>query len=187
MKQALIVIDVQESFRERPYWDEAELPPFLHALQGLIDASAARGLPVLQVFHTDPGDDPARPFSRASGKVATLRGVRIDPAAVFYKTVHSSLYARQDGGGTLHEWLTAHGIEGVVVSGIRTEQCCETTARHASDAGFKVRYALDATLTFAMRSAAGRVYSPQEIRDHTALVLQDRFAEVVPAAQALAA
>lgn len=187
MKQALLVIDVQNSFRSRPYWDPAELAVFVPALQGLIAGCTARDIPVLQVFHADHTDDPARPFSRASGKVVTLDEIRIAPTAVFYKSVHSSLYARQDGGATLHEWLTAHGIEGVIVSGIRTEQCCETTARHASDAGFKVRYAMDATLTFPMTSASGRTYSAQEIRDHTALVLQDRFADVVPAVHALAA
>ena len=26
MKQALIVIDVQDSFRQRPFWDETEYP-----------------------------------------------------------------------------------------------------------------------------------------------------------------
>ena len=49
-----------------------------------------------------------------------------------------------------------------------------------------MRYALDATLTFTMQSAMGKRYSPQEIREHTALVLQGRFADVVPAADALA-
>ncbi|HEY0295127.1 MAG TPA: cysteine hydrolase, partial [Bordetella sp.] len=31
-----------------------------------------------------------------------------------------------------------------------------------------------------------RVYSPQEIKDHTELVLMNRFARILPAAQALA-
>ena len=40
MKQALIVIDVQESFRHRPFWDETEYPAFLEQIQGLIDSAA---------------------------------------------------------------------------------------------------------------------------------------------------
>ncbi|SAI72904.1 isochorismatase family hydrolase [Bordetella ansorpii] len=186
MKQALIVIDAQESFRHRPFWDDAEYPAYVRAQQALIDAAAARDIPVLQVFHQAGSDDPANPFSPASGHVATLRELRIAPTAVFRKTVHSSLYARDEAGGTLHGWLKANGIQAVAISGLRTEQCCETTARHASDEGFKVRYALDATLTFTMQSAMGKRYSPQEIREHTALVLQGRFADVVPAADALA-
>ncbi len=59
MKQALIVIDVQESFRLRPFWDETEYPAFLGQIQSLIDAAVARDMPVLQVFHTSAANDPA--------------------------------------------------------------------------------------------------------------------------------
>ncbi|MNL59342.1 Isochorismatase family protein [compost metagenome] len=106
---------------------------------------------------------------------------------MFHKTVHSSLYAKGEDGATLHDWLLKHNIEGIIVSGIRTEQCCETTSRHASDAGFKVLFPTDATLTFAMQSPSGKHYTPAEIRDHTELVLQGRFARIVRAADALAA
>ncbi|KDC80106.1 isochorismatase family protein [Bordetella bronchiseptica MBORD635] len=187
MKQALIVIDVQESFRHRPFWDDSELPAFLAQVQALIDGCWQRDIPVLQVFHVNAANDPASPFAPASGHVVALRGLRIAPTAVFRKTVHSSLYARDEAGHSLHDWLLEHGVGEIIVCGIRTEQCCETTTRHASDAGFKVRFALDATLTFAMRAASGKTYTPAEIRERTELVLQDRFAQVLPAAAALAA
>lgn len=187
MKQALIVIDVQHSFRQRPFWDESEYPAFVSQIQGLIDTAVAQGVPVLQVFHVSPSDDPANPFSLASGHVKTLDEVRIEPTAVFHKTVHSSLYAKDANGATLQDWLRENGIEGIVVSGIRTEQCCETTSRHASDAGYKVVFPTDATLTFAMQSPSGKHYSPADIRDRTELVLQGRFARIARAAEAFAA
>jgi len=186
MKQALIVIDVQDSFRQRPFWDESEYPAFVSQLQGLIDSAVARGIPVLQVFHISAANDPANPFSLASGHVKTLDEIRISPDAVFHKTVHSSLYAKAADGSTLQDWLAANGIEGVIVSGIRTEQCCETTTRHASDAGYKVVFPTDATLTFAMQSPSGQHYTPAEIRDRTELVLQGRFARIARAADAFA-
>ena len=71
------------------------------------------------------------------------------------------------------------------MAGIRTEQCCETTTRNASDLGFEVDYATEATLTFPMRTAAGRVVSTDEIRERTELVLADRFATIVTAQQAV--
>ena len=132
MKQALIVIDVQESFRHRPFWDASEYPAFVSQIQSLIDGAAAQDMPVLQVFHISPSDDPANPFSLASGHVRTLKELRISPSAVFHKTVHSALYAKDDAGASLHDWLVKHGIEGVIVAGIRTEQCCETTSRNFS-------------------------------------------------------
>ena len=47
MKQALLVIDAQESFRSRPYFDPAELPGFLSNTQSLIDRCQAQGIPVV--------------------------------------------------------------------------------------------------------------------------------------------
>ena len=185
MKQALLVIDVQESFRQRPYFREQELPDFLHNVQSLIDRCAARDIPIVQVFHEEPGEDPGNPFTAASGGVRTMRGLTVQPAAVFRKSVHSAMFARSAAGVTLEEWLRQHGIGELLVTGIRTEQCCETTARHASDLGFKVRYVTDATLTFPMRTRAGREVSAAEIRERTELVLDGRFAQVVATAEAL--
>ena len=72
------------------------------------------------------------------------------------------------------------------MSGIRTEQCCETTARHASDRGWTVDYVTEATLTFAMTHADGRRYEPDDIKERTKLVLAGRFARVTTVEQALA-
>jgi nicotinamidase-related amidase len=82
--------------------------------------------------------------------------------------------------------LRKEGIEEILVTGIRTEQCCETTTRHASDAGFKVTFATDATLTFPMESRSGRKFSTADIRERTELVLDGRFARIVSTANALA-
>jgi nicotinamidase-related amidase len=108
------------------------------------------------------------------------------PAAVFHKKVHSALFGRDADGRTLEEWLRQRGIGELLISGIRTEQCCETTTRHASDVGFSVRYVTDATLTFPMLTRSGREVSAAEIRERTEMVLDGRFAEVVSTADALA-
>lgn len=183
-KTVLLVIDVQESFRQRPYWQADEAGAFLTNLQALIDRSRERGVAVLQVFHQESAGDTANPFHPDSGFVRTLPELEINPAAVFYKEVHSALYGKSAGGVTLEKWLREHGIENVVITGIRTEQCCETTTRHASDAGFKVWFATDATLTFPMESRSGRRFSTAEIRERTELVLDGRFAQVVPSREA---
>ena len=176
---ALIVIDVHESFRHRPYWSEAELPAYLEKQQALIDGCVARGVPVVQIFHVE--QDGA--FALASGNVRSLEGLAIAPDVVFHKSFHSAL-----AGTALAQWLAARGIGHLIISGIRTEQCCETTTRHASDSGFKVDYVTEATLTFAMtHGRSGRTYTPQEIRERTELVLEGRFARIATVAQALAA
>ena len=174
---ALIVIDVQESFRHRPYWDEAPIPRFLERLQALIDGAQAAGLPIAQVFHVDSEG----PFAPAAGHVRTLEGLRIDADAVFRKSRHSALV-----GSDLGTWLTGRGIRRVIVAGIRTEQCCETTARHASDLGYAVDFVTEATLTFAMTDRHGRRWDADAIAARTELVLADRFARIVGVSEALA-
>jgi nicotinamidase-related amidase len=174
---ALLVIDAQESFRHRPYWSERDLPAFQDRLQALVDGAVARNVPVLQVLHVEE----AGPFSLASGHVRTLEGLCLAPAAVFHKRRHSALV-----GTGLDVWLTEAGIRRLLVTGIRTEQCCETTTRHASDLGFAVDYVTEATLTFAMTDAGGRAWSADEIKARTELVLADRFARIRTVDEALA-
>ncbi len=185
-KKALIVIDVQESFRARPYWEPDGSQAFLANVQSLIDRCRERGIPVLQVFHQEPGAAPGDPFHPSSGLVRAMPELKLEPEAIFHKDVHSALYGKSADGTTLERWLRDHDIEEVLVTGIRTEQCCETTTRHASDAGFKVAFASDATLTFPMQSRSGRKFSAADIRERTELVLDGRFARIVSTADALA-
>jgi nicotinamidase-related amidase len=174
---ALLVIDAQESFRHRGYWTPEDVPAFVARMQALVDGAAAAQIPVVQIFHVEPSG----PFSLASGNVRTLAPLSIEPAVVFHKQRHSALV-----GSGLDVWLVEHGIRRLIVSGIRTEQCCETTTRHASDLGYEVDYVGEATLTFRMKDASGRVWSAAEIRARTELVLSGRFARIATVAEALA-
>lgn len=177
MKSALLVIDVQQSFTRRPYWSEAELPGFVQNLQQLVNRAHKAGVPVLQVFHVDE-EGAENAFSYESGLIKTLPQLDIRPTEVFTKAVHSAMFATTRNGKSVDYWLRSHGVERLIVTGIRTEQCCETTTRHASDLGYSVTYAVDATLTFPMVSGSGRTYTAAEIRERTELVLQGRFAQV---------
>lgn len=182
MNTCLIVIDAQESFRHRPYFTADDLPAYLAAQNALIEGCLARGVPVVRVFHSEGPEQSDNAFSQASGLVRPLQGLApFDASATFTKSRHSALV-----GTGLDVWLTQHGIGRVIVSGIRTEQCCETTTRHASDLGWEVDYALDATLTWDMVQPNGQTLSADDIRSRTATVLQGRFATVTTAQQALA-
>jgi nicotinamidase-related amidase len=184
-KSALLVVDVQESFRNRPYWRADDLPAFLANTQALIDRCRQQDIPILQIFHQEPGADSGNPFHPQSGLVRAMPELELRAAAVFYKEVHSALYGKTTTGITLESWLRSHDIEEILVTGIRTEQCCETTTRHASDVGFKVQFVGDATLTFPMQSRAGRQFSAADIRERTELVLDGRFARIVSTAETL--
>ncbi|AXF86718.1 Peroxyureidoacrylate/ureidoacrylate amidohydrolase RutB [Ephemeroptericola cinctiostellae] len=170
MNTALLVIDAQQSFTQRTHWIDSEAAPYMQAQQALIDGVHRLGRPVVQIFHHD--DDVE--FQLDSGFVRTLDGLQITPEAIFHKTRHSALV-----GTGLDVWLRQRGINHLIVSGIRTEQCCETTTRHASDLGFKVDYVTEATHTFAMQHAAsGECFDVAAIKRRSELVLAGRFAHI---------
>lgn len=173
---ALVVVDVQESFRHRTYWNDRDVPAFVERVQALIDGAKAQGIPVVQVFHVEP----TGVFSVASGHVRTMEDVRLDADVRFEKRSHSALV-----GSGLDVWLVQQGIRRLIVCGIRTEQCCETTSRHASDLGYEVDFVSEATLTWEMTDRRERVWSAEEIKERTELVLDGRFATVVTVEEAL--
>lgn len=175
-KTALLVIDVQESFRHRPYFRPDELPSFFDRLRKLADGAKARGWECVQVFHVEE----TGVFSEASGLVKPMREVELSPSLVLKKTKHSAF-----AGTPLLTWLFEKGIRRVVVCGIRTEQCCETTTRQASDSGFEVDFVTEATLTFPIALPNGRELSTADIRERTEAVLRDRFARVLTVEEAL--
>lgn len=180
---ALIVIDVQQSFTQRPSFSTDELPAYLAAQNRLIEGFEAAGLPIVRVYHVQPDVTGADPFSLESGFVRPLDGLRDFKADL---TVHKQRHSALVGSG-LDVWLNEHGVRRLVISGIRTEQCCETTTRHASDLGWEVIYVPDATLTFAMTLPDGSRFAPADIRARTVTVLKDRFAQILDAEAALAA
>ena len=182
MKNCLIVIDAQESFRHRPYYTAHDMPAYLAAQNVLIAGCVARGVPVVRIFHVDGPAAVDNAFALESGYVRPIEGLAdFAAAATFHKSRHSALV-----GTGLEVWLRQNQIGKIIVSGIRTEQCCETTTRHASDMGYAVDYVLDATLTWDMQQPDGKTLSAADIKMRTATVLQGRFAEVMTVEAALA-
>jgi nicotinamidase-related amidase len=181
MKSCLVLIDVQESFRHRPFFTERDLPAYLTAQNVLIEGCARTAVPIVRIFHVAGPTTAANPFAIESGHVRPLQGLaEFEPAATFHKTRHSALV-----GTALDVWLTQNGIGRLIISGIRTEQCCEATARHASDLGWEVDYVTEATHTWDMAHLDGSVLAAADIKRRTAAVLKDRFARICTVAQAL--
>lgn len=181
MNTALILIDVQESFRQRPYWQEEASRPFMARTNALIDGCAGRRIPIVRILHNDGPTEASNPFAIESGYVRPIEGLaRFDAAAEFVKHRHSALV-----GTGLPVWLRQHDIGRLIIAGIRTEQCCETTARHASDEGWTVDFCAEATLTFDMKHLDGSPLPARDIAARTSAVLSGRFATICSVEQAL--
>jgi len=172
MNQILLLVDVQESFRHRDYWDERRAASFLEQTNALIAHCNAQGVPIVRVYHCETAAD--SPFNEASGYVRPLQGlIDFEAALVVKKRKHSALVGTQLSG-----WLRDQAVKHVMIAGIRTEQCCETTTRHLSDEGFSVIFVTDATLTFDMTSPDGVPVSAEDIHRRTETVLNKRFASI---------
>lgn len=140
-RSALIVIDVQESFRRQPQWAATSNPGIVGQVNRLVAASRSAGDLIVWVMHSEPGT--GTPFDPASGHVRLMDGLAAEPGEpVLIKTSHNAFTTTN-----LQQRLTESGIRDVIVCGIRTEQCCETTARVAFDLGYRVTFVTDATAT----------------------------------------
>jgi len=162
------------------HWTNVDVPAFLERTNTLVAGCAAHGIPVVRVFHVD--DEPADgAFGLSSGLIRPLDGLApYDAAFTVQKHRHSAL-----AGTDLAIRLRERGIRRLIVAGIRTEQCCETTTRHASDEGFEVDYVTEATLTWDMTTPSGSTLSAAALRERTATVLAGRFATLCTVEEAL--
>ncbi|MGP2541109.1 cysteine hydrolase family protein [Yersinia sp. 2541 StPb PI] len=173
---ALLIIDVQQSFEHKSFWQQQDLPAFSAALNLLITGCKLRGVALVDVFHVAPEG----PFSLASGYVKPMSLVSHQADVTVQKRVHNAL---TDSG--LDQWLKERQIDHLIIAGMRTEQCCETTARVASDLGYQVTFVTEATLTFPMMQPNGVVLSSEELKLRTETVLVDRFATIRTVAETL--
>jgi nicotinamidase-related amidase len=193
MTRALVVIDVQESFRQRPLWAAISNPGIADDVARLVDGARGRGDLVVWVLHSEPGSGTT--FDPASGHVRYLDPLKPEPGEPqLTKTSHNAFTTTN-----LQQILTRRGITEVIVCGIRTEQCCETTARVAFDLGYQVTFVTEATATnpIAHRDApadqpAGqlladpRTLPASAIIERTEYALAGRFATIATIAQATA-
>ena len=139
---ALLVIDAQESFRHRADdWAATANPAVIDNIALLVAQAREAGGPVLWITHSEPGSGGV--FDPASGFVRVIDDLdpRESEAALTKTTINA--FASTD----LHDRLQQAGVRRVVICGIRTEQCCETTARVAADLGYEVEFVTDATTT----------------------------------------
>ena len=139
-----------------------------------MDAWTASGRPIVRVRHVS-----VRPGSPlGAGDTFKPVAAAIEPALEITKSVHSSFLGTPD----LREWLDKAGIRQVVITGIQTNRCCETTARFAGDLGYDVLFALDATHTFDEDDLTA-----DQIAAVTAVNLHGHFATVVTTGALVAA
>lgn len=171
-QSALLVIDVQDSFKVGPRWERRSNPDFERNLERLLESYRAAGLPVLFFLHTDP--DPGFETTSPHFKLMDFLTPREDEPTLV-KTSRNCFTSTN-----LQEILERQGVKRLAVTGITMETCCETTTRVAGDLGYDVDFVLDAMRTFPITDReTGEEISTDEIARRTRFVLHNRFARVV--------
>ena len=174
---ALIVIDVQKGF-EDPFWGRRDNPAAEANIVALIRAWRSAGRPIVLVRHDSRPGSPLAPESPGNelkdAVVAAFDGA--DPDLFVAKNVNSAFYGRPDLDG----WLRERGIRQIVIAGIQTNMCNETTARMGGNLGYDVLYPIDAMHTFDAVGPDGETVTAEELTRATAASLHHgRFARVV--------
>ncbi|NUE93219.1 cysteine hydrolase family protein [Acinetobacter seifertii] len=165
-KSALLVIDMQNGLFN------AESKPCNHQLilsniLKLIEHHRLNNRPIIFVRHVGDKNTPLDPDSPNTQLIADL-SFNSDKDFVIEKTYPSS-FKNTD----LKELLERLDIEQIIVTGMKTEYCIDTTIRAASEAGYKVMVASDAHTTFDSIHL-----SAQYIIDHHNQIFRNAFAKV---------
>jgi ureidoacrylate peracid hydrolase len=150
-RMALLSIDLQNCFVEGSAPRGLEV---LGRVNRLAVSCREAGIPVFHVRHAlARGEDPGllgemfpgveEMLDRESETAALHPALVVDERDVLLEKPHFGAFHGTD----LAEQLRARGIDTVVVAGIETNVCCETTAREAMVRDFRVFFLSDGTTT----------------------------------------
>lgn len=177
-KTALIIIDVQEGLDD-PVWGRRNNPDAERNMARLLADWRAKRRPVFHVQHmsTNP-HSPLRPHQPGNAIKRIVRPEGDEP--IIQKTVNSAFI-----GTDLERRLREAEIQSVVIVGLTTNHCVETSARMAGNLGFTTYVVADATATFDRTGHDGAHYPAETIHAVSLASLHDEFATVVETEQLL--
>ena len=143
-RTAVLFIDCQEYFR-------GLIAPIVTNIMGVIEASHRAKVPLFFTQHGHPpnenpgllGDWWADIIIEESESAALLPELGLRPEDTIIKKDRYSAFYKTD----LEQRLHRKGIKDLVVGGVMTNLCCETTARDAFVRDFRVFFLADGTAT----------------------------------------
>ena len=169
MAKALLVIDVQEGMAPYTAYDGKGV---VSRIAELIDRARNAGTKVIYVQH-DGSAEPGHPLTKGTPGHAIHHAIAPRAGeAIIAKTQCSSFL-----GTDLEQTLKVSNIDHLIVCGMQTEFCVDTTVRSAHEHGYKVTLVSDAHST-----GDTAVLKAKDIVAHHTRTLAD-FASVVQAAQ----
>nr|WP_314533650.1 cysteine hydrolase family protein [uncultured Pseudomonas sp.] len=125
---ALLILDMQVGLfhgPEKPWAGEA----LLNTLNSLLNKARRAGAPIFLARHEGPPGSPIEPGSPLTQLVQELL---LQGDELIFKKSRPNAFAMTD----LADRLKACGSQGVVIAGMKTQYCVDSTCRAARDLGF---------------------------------------------------
>lgn len=161
---ALLVVDVQNALVDgKPY----NIDKTLSNIKELIDSCRTRKVEVIYIQHDGEKNDELEPFSSGWD-------------------IHSSIYPKESEkiirknynsafkNTELEAYLCSKNIETLILVGMQTEYCIDTTCRVAFEKGYKLIMPENTNTTFDNDILSGK----EIYKYHNFYIFKDRFAEV---------
>jgi isochorismate hydrolase len=150
-QSALLVLDMQRFFLQPT--SHAYIPSagaILRGIQALVSAYSRRSRPVVFTRHLNTEQN-AGMMSRWWRDIITERSdlskvsdaLDTDSGTVLVKSQYDAFYATP-----LDDVLRQEGVRQLLICGVMTHLCCETTARSAFVRGYEVFFTVDGTATY---------------------------------------
>lgn len=145
---ALLVLDMQKIFADKTLVSFIpSVPPIIKSINKLISVFERRDLPIIFTRHTNNPENAGlmskwwRSLIEAEKDHSNIIDDFICPSAILIeKHQYDAFYNTQ-----LESILKKKGIKQLVITGLMTNVCCDTTARSAFIRGFQVFFGIDAT------------------------------------------
>jgi nicotinamidase-related amidase len=146
----------------------------------LLGMARARDVPVFHIVHL--GKARAAAFDPLGWHVAIIPElVPVEGEKVVVKSLPNAF-----AGTTLDEAIRATGRRELIIAGFATHMCVSATTRAALDLGYRCTVVAGATATRDLPNPLGRGVTPAAVvQEGTLAALADRFAVIVPDADAL--
>lgn len=177
---ALLIIDVQQGFDDA-FWGRRNNPLAEANIVLLLDAWRAQQWPIIHVQHQSRiARSPLHPSN--PGYALKIQVQPLPGETLITKQVNSAFI-----GTSLETLLRQRHITTLVVTGLTTNHCVETTVRMAGNLGFLTYLVSDATATFDRMGPDGRIHRAEDIHTISLTSIHGEFAQVVTTGEVLEA
>ncbi len=170
-KTALLLIDIQQGFTSS-YWGRRNNPMAEKTIQKLLKFCRKLNLPIFHIQHVSKNPhSPLRPNQPGVKFMNFIKPRKNE--IIIQKNVNSAFI-----GTDLNDLLILKNISELIIVGFTSDHCVSTSARMASNLGYKVLLIEDACIAFD-RERDGEIYQAELVHQVSLASLHSEFSTVI--------